>query len=54
MSGEEALMLADISLTHAILTNSMEQTPLPSTKSLQFLNWPESSLHFLKLKPSLT
>jgi hypothetical protein len=34
MSGREALMLADISLTHAIVTNSMEQTPSNFYKKL--------------------
>jgi hypothetical protein len=34
MSGQEALTLADFSLAHAILTNSMEQNPSTFYKKL--------------------
>jgi len=50
MSGQEALMLADISLTHVILTNSMEQNPPAFYKKLTVLQLARKFLAFFKIK----
>jgi hypothetical protein len=50
MSGEEALMLADISLTYAILTNSMEQTPSTFYKKVTVPQMARKFLAYFKIK----
>jgi hypothetical protein len=50
MSGEEALTLADFGLTHAILTNSVEQNPSIIYKKLTVPQLAQTFLAFFKIR----